>query len=109
MKHLEINTEIKMSSDYDIPHLDKMIRPLELLHKVGATSYVSGPNTKNYTNLALFKKYDIKLEFKRYNYAPYQQLWKGFYGEVTILDLLFNIGPNSRKYLKSLYPNEVLN
>lgn len=108
MKVLNIDTEIKMSSDYNIPYQDKKIRPLELLHKAGATSYISGPNTKNYTNPELFKNYEIKLEFKRYNYEPYKQLWSDFYGEVTILDLIFNIGPNSRKYLKSLYPNEVL-
>jgi len=101
---LEIKTEIRMSNEFSVAG-DKTTRPVKLLQRVGASSYVSGPNTKTYTDVNLFKSNNIKLEFKTYNYLPYPQLWGDFINEVSVLDLIFNTGPEARGYLKSLSAN----
>ena len=36
------------------------------------------------------------------NYPTYKQNWGEFIHQVSIVDLLFNCGPNSSKYLKFL-------
>jgi WbqC-like protein family len=106
MDALQINTQVRMSHEFDLG-FDKKKRLIDLLVRVGATSYVTGPNTEPYTDLVLFRAHEIDLEFKSYDYEPYPQLWSGFSAQLSVLDLLFNIGPEARKYLKSITPNRV--
>lgn len=106
MEVLEINTQIRLSQEFELKG-DKRERPMDLLLKLGATSYLTGPNTESYTDLDLFRINNIDLEFKSYDYESYQQLWGRFLPEVSVLDLLFNMGPQSRQYLKSVTPNKI--
>jgi hypothetical protein len=78
-----------------------------LVTTVGGATYISGPSAAAYLDEDLFRSRGISLEYKSYDYPPYPQLWGDFIGEVTILDLLFNTGPEARKYLKSLTPNQL--
>lgn len=107
MQKLEINTPTRMSSEF-VLNGSKTERLINLLTKIGATVYVSGPAGRNYLDEKLFKEAGIGLEYKVYDYPPYPQLWGGFIGEVTVLDLLFNVGPDARNYLKSQSPNQVV-
>jgi hypothetical protein len=84
----------------------KTARLIDILTKVGADTYLSGPAAAGYLDLELFRRHGIRLEYKSYDYPPYPQLWGGFAGEVAILDLLFNTGPKARRYLKSQTPNQ---
>jgi hypothetical protein len=58
--------------------------------------------------LELFQRRGIRVEYKSYDYAPYTQAGGAFRGEASILDLLFNTGPDARKYLKSAGANRVV-
>lgn len=102
---LNIKTEMKMSTEFD-PVGVKTDRLIDILKKASATSYLSGPAAKNYLDVGKFKNAGIGLEFKGYEYAEYPQLHGPFEPHVSVLDLLFNCGPDSRKYLKSLKSNE---
>ncbi|RME55754.1 hypothetical protein D6779_12100 [Candidatus Parcubacteria bacterium] len=106
MGKLGIVTPIRMSMEF-APQGRKTERLLDLLTKVGATTYVSGPTAKNYLDEDLFREAGIRLEYKSYDYPPYPQLWGEFVGNVTVLDLLANTGPKARDFLKSRSPNEV--
>ena len=86
---------------------DKFRRPLIMLERLGATEYLSGPAARPYTDEAAFSARGIGLAYKRYRYPPYPQLHGGFVPDVSVIDLLFNCGPDSRRYLKSLEPNEM--
>ena len=67
-----------------------------------ADCYLSGPSAQVYINVDLFKSNGIKVEFMNYsNYKEYQQLWGKFEHKVSIIDLLFNCGPDSRNFLKN--------
>jgi len=107
MEILGIKTKIRMSCEFNSVGI-KTDRILDILHKVGADTYLSGPAAKNYLEEDKFAKCGIVLEYKTYDYPPYPQLWGDFVGEVTVLDLLFNAGPEARKYLKSQSPNQVV-
>lgn len=104
--YLDISTPIVLSSDYAATG-EKTARLIALLNQVGAKTYVSGPAAKDYLDPALFRENGIRLEYKSYRYESYPQLWGEFVGNVSVLDLIANVGPNSRRYLKSLEPNEV--
>jgi WbqC-like protein family len=107
MKILEIQTPVKMSHDFCLSG-NKTVRLVDLLTQVSATSYLSGPSARAYLDMELFQQHNIRLEYKSYDYLPYPQLWGEFVGEVSVLDLLFNTGPEARKYLKSRSSNRII-
>lgn len=75
-------------------------RLLSLLQQVGATSYVTGPSAANYLNEQMFRERGIELIWKDYNgYPEYPQLYPPFEHRVSIIDLLFNTGPDAAKYI----------
>lgn len=99
-KLLDIRTEIISSNILDLQG-DKNVRLLEACKKLGATTYISGPSAKNYLNVELFNDSDIKVDWMDYSdYKEYDQLFLPFQHGVTILDLIFNLGPNAKDYLK---------
>lgn len=100
---LGITTKISWSSDYDYHHtLGENESIIDLIHKTDAQIFINGPASKNYMSEEMFLNYGIKLVWMDYlNYPEYNQLYSPFIHEVSILDLIFNQGPNSNKYLKS--------
>jgi hypothetical protein len=104
MEMLEIRTPVRFAPEFS-PVGKRTAKLLDILTKVGAQSYLSGPSGANYLDVELFRRHGIQLEFKSYDYPPYPQLWGEFVGEVSVLDLLFNTGPEARRYLKSQTPN----
>ena len=77
-------------------------RVLELLIKANASEYLSGPAAKNYIDQSKFESEGIKLKWMDYSgYKIYNQLYPPFEHGVSILDLIFNEGPNYEDYMKS--------
>lgn len=97
---LRIKTKISFSQDYGL--IDgKTERLVDLVQKAGGTEYLSGPAAKDYIDEKLFKEANIKLSWMDYsNYPEYPQLYPPFEHGVSILDLIFNCGPEARKYMK---------
>lgn len=104
--YFQITTPIVMSSEYNIKG-KKTERLIDILAKSGAKVYLSGPTAKGYLEENLFRENGIGLEYKTYDYEPYPQLWGDYVGNVTVLDLIANTGPNARKFLKSQTPNVI--
>lgn len=100
---LGIRTRITWSTDYPVaPELKKTDRLLALCQQAGAAHYISGPAARSYLQEELFNKANIKLSYIDYfDYPEYPQLFGEFTHTVSILDLLFNVGANATKYMKS--------
>lgn len=100
---LNIKTKITWSMEFDVPsNLRKTERLLFVLKKIGATHYLSGPAAKAYLDVELLNKEGIQVEWMDYSgYPEYPQLWPPFVHEVSIIDLIFNTGPEAPKYMKS--------
>ena len=97
---LGIKTKISFSQDYGLIE-GKTERLVDLVQKAGGTEYLSGPAAKDYIDENLFKEANIELKWMDYSgYPEYQQLNPPFEHGVTILDLIFNCGPDARKYMK---------
>jgi hypothetical protein len=96
---LGIHTKFENSSDY-APEGQRLDRLLDVLRKSGATEYISGPAAKSYIDESEFQKANIKLTWMDYsNYPEYHQLYPPFAHDVSIIDLVFNEGPQSIHYL----------
>lgn len=100
---LGINTRLTWSSDYHIPDdLHKTARLVRLCQKAGATLYLSGPAGQNYMEPHLFAEAGIALEYMDYTgYPEYEQLYGPFDHYVSVLDLIFNLGPEAPLHMKS--------
>lgn len=104
---LGFQTRFCLSSDFGVEG-DKEHRPASIVSAAGGTTYVTGPNTRTYTDPELFARLGIRLEIKSYCYEPYPQLWGEFSPNVSILDLLFNTGPEAILHLRSKASNEII-
>lgn len=99
---LRIETPRVRSNDFDLRG-SKEERLVELLEKVGATTYLSGPAGKLFLRLEPFEQAGIRVEWMDYSgYVPYRQQYGTFVHEVSIVDLLFNEGPNSTDFLSQV-------
>jgi len=98
---LGIETTVSRSADYELIG-GKTERLIGLCKQAGADGYVSGPAAKNYLEEELFRQNNIELSYISYEgYPEYTQLFPPFEHSVTVLDLIFNEGPNATKYMKS--------
>ena len=77
----------------------KTERLINILQTLGATHYISGPSAKNYLQEDEFRRAAITLEYARYDYPEYTQLYPPFDPQVSILDLLFMQGPDAFRYI----------
>lgn len=99
--YLDIKTKITTSSDYALDN-GKTARLASLCTQAGGNEYVSGPAAKSYLDEEVFSRHGVKVTWFDYSgYPEYPQLWGEFAHGVTILDLLFNCGKNSRSYMKN--------
>lgn len=98
--YLGIKTTITNSWDY-ILLAGKTERLAELCLQAGGTEYISGPSAKDYIDEKVFADKGIQLTWFDYSgYLEYPQLWGEFTHGVTILDLLFNCGKDSTRYMR---------
>jgi hypothetical protein len=104
---LGITTPLMVSSELSLIGT-KTDRLIDLLKKLNATTYLSGPSADTYLDKDAFHRNNIRLEYKSYNYDPYPQLWGPFEGAVTVLDLIANCGPDAKNYIRSRTPDRVV-
>lgn len=98
--YLGITTKISCSWDYQLIE-GKTERLVDLCKQAGGSQYISGPAAKDYIQESVFADHGIKLSWFDYTgYPEYPQLWGEFVHGVTILDLLFNCGPNAGRFMR---------
>lgn len=100
-KILGIQTKLRWSSEFDLVD-GQTEKLLGICKQSNADIYLSGPAAKDYFDEALAKQENIKVEWMDYkSYKEYEQLYLPFEHSVSILDLIFNEGPNATNYMKS--------
>ena len=86
---LDIETKITDSSGFNLSG-DKTQRIVDICKELKADTYLSGAAAKDYMDLKLME--GINVEWMRYDYPEYDQLWPPFKNGVTVLDMIFNEG-----------------
>jgi hypothetical protein len=98
---LGITTTLRWSSDYRLED-DRNDRLISICQQAGATDYYSGPAARSYLDESAFAACGIKVHWIDYSgYPEYPQLFPPFDPYVSVLDLLFNVGPDAPCYMKS--------
>lgn len=77
----------------------KTERLVNICKKVGASEYMAGEGAKIYLKEDLFEKEHVKITYRDYHPVKYPQLYGEFIPYLSIVDMLFNCGKDSIKYL----------
>jgi hypothetical protein len=102
---LDLPTNITCDMDY-AARGRKTERLLGICQSAHASVYLNGPSAKTYFDEAVFRQNDIAVEWMNYDQLrPYPQLHGGFLPRVSVVDLLFNVGPDRAKLYLSAGPS----
>jgi len=75
-------------------------RLIDVCKAIGADTYISGIGGRNYINEKLFETASIKLVYQNYQHPVYpQRMSKSFITDLSIIDMLANVGPDSMKVI----------
>ena len=100
LKELNINTEFLKASDFDFQGTKSEL-VLDMCKKIDVSMYIFGALGRDYAQIDEFKKVGIDIVFQDYNHPTYKQLYGNFTSNLSIIDLLFNCGPDSYKIIMS--------
>ena len=97
--NLRINNEFVSASEipFELGKKNEMI--INIMKYLNGDIYLSGNGARKYIDEPLFESHDIKLEFSEFIHPVYPQLWNDFIPNLSIIDLLFNCGFESYKYI----------
>ncbi len=87
------------TSDLKIHGAKEGEKVIKICKELGCSHFINGPSSKAFIDENLFEKEGIKLDYMTYSYPEYEQLFQPFSHQVTVLDVLFNCGPDSKKYI----------
>lgn len=92
---LGIATPIRRSSEFDVPGTKAELLA-SLCDQVGATEYISPPGSMDYLEESdAFARRGIPLRYFSFTHPEYPQRFGGFLPYMSVIDLLFNCGPDS--------------
>jgi len=99
------NCRLSDDSQYGIDTLDELTpsaKVAELVQRAGGTRYLTGPRGLDYLEPDDFAARAIAIDVLDYStLAPYPQLYGDFVDHLSVIDLLANVGTDSRSYLTS--------
>lgn len=96
---LGIKTEMVRGSSLEVSG-QRSDLVLDICKKVGATTYLSGKFGKDYLDISKFNQEKIKVVFQEFNHPVYNQVFKPFIPEMSIIDVIFNEGERSLIFVK---------
>lgn len=74
---------------------------IDICKRLNADTYLSGLHGKDYLDEKLFLEENIKLSYQEFVHPVYKQQFEGFVPGLSVIDLLFNCGPESLGILLS--------
>jgi hypothetical protein len=107
---LEINTKVIKASDYSFSG-EKSGLVLDMCVQLNSDIYIFGEQGKGYADTDSFLQKKIIPYFQEYKHPIYHQIRGDFEPYMSVLDLIFNIGPRCKEVLMSgnVSKNDILN
>lgn len=94
-RELGASCEFVRSSDLALTG-NRNERLLLILQSLGASHYLSGPSAASYIEPGAFREGGVAIEYVQFDYPEYPQLHPPYDAHVSIVDLLFMLGPEAR-------------
>jgi hypothetical protein len=96
---LDIKAKMMRSSEFPYSGAEKNEKLVSMCKYLGADAYLCGSGGRNYVDERLFNQSNIKVQWHSYMHPTYKQRFNGFEPNMSIIDLLFNMGPESKEIL----------
>lgn len=97
---LAIETPWVLSSSLEGVNGKATERLVSICRHLGASAYLSGFGGQKYQEEEVFKKHNIQLAIYDFKHPVYPQRGEDFIAGLSVMDLLFNCGPESAGMLK---------
>lgn len=101
VEQLKIETPLHIASTFDDGSLGvKNDRNLNICLHFKATEYLSGGGARKYNDEKLYEEHQVKLLYSDFAPKTYPQLHGEFIPNLSVLDVLFNVGPEAFQLLQ---------
>ncbi len=97
-----LDPKIVFSSRLNIKEENPNERLIEIIGSLGGKVFYEGAAGRDYIDLSPFDRAGLTVVFQDYKPMPYPQQYDGFHPFLSALDLLFNCGPDSSRFLPGL-------
>lgn len=97
---LAIKTQIILESDLQMDFGSKNARNVNIVSHLGGDVYLSGIGARVYNDESAFNDHDIKLIYQDFQHPVYPQRWGNFEPNLSIIDMLFNCGPETMEIIR---------
>lgn len=105
-EYLGITTRLVVGSSLDVTGqaTDLLVAILKTL---GGTTYLSGTGGSKYQSEEDYTRAGFCLRYSDFTYPIYPQLWGTFCEGLSVVDVLFNCGPDGRGFLAERKPSRL--
>lgn len=105
MYALNMDTTIILESDFNKDFGKQNSRNINIVKEVNGEIYISGTGARAYNDENQFNEAGIHLQYQSFNHPEYPQRFGLFISHLSIIDMLFNCGPQTMKILRNLREN----
>ncbi|MCL2539189.1 MAG: WbqC family protein [Oscillospiraceae bacterium] len=103
---LGIKTEFVNAKDLNAAGSKDGEKVIKICKTLGCERFINGPSSRAFMDEEKFRTAGVKLEYMKYEYPEYSQLYPPFNHQVSVLDLLFMTGPDAPRYIFDLESNQ---
>lgn len=99
-QRLDIQTPIRLASTLSARE-DPTDRLIDLCRALGGTVYLAGQGGREYMDVGRFVQAGMAVQFQAYRHPEYPQRYTPFISQLSVVDMIFNCGPESLPILRS--------
>jgi hypothetical protein len=103
---LEIDTPVSIASELVVSGNSTGFI-LDICKKTDSDAYMHGKHARDYVDFSLLKEAGIQNYIQEYKAVEYKQVVGDFEPNLSILDILFNCGPDSKKIILDAHSSSV--
>ncbi|MGD8255415.1 MAG: WbqC family protein [Syntrophobacterales bacterium] len=95
MQLLGLERKLVLASSLQVDTEDPTLRLVQICQTLGGAAYLSGKDGAKYMDVDMFASHEIDVLFQDFKHPQYPQCYGPFEPNMSVVDLLFNCGPDS--------------
>ncbi len=95
MELLGFERKLVLASSLKVDIEDPTLRLVKICQTLGGVAYLSGRDGAKYMDLDTFHSHQLEVVFQDFHHPEYSQCYGPFEPNLSVVDLLFNCGPES--------------
>jgi hypothetical protein len=95
MELLGFERKLVLASSLKVDIEDPTLRLVKICQTLGGVAYLSGRDGAKYMDVDMFSGHQINVLFQDFKHPQYPQCYGPFEANLSVVDLLFNCGPES--------------